>query len=83
MAQPALALGTDPSPDDATADREQFGVFYADEAVQAIGTELAQQRGWSTTNIRKGGLATALRLLGVMPPNFPPLRVSALVKVNP
>lgn len=71
MAQPALALGTDPSPDDATADREPFGVFYADEAVQAIGTELAQQRGWSTSNIRKGGLATALRLLGVAPlPKF-------------
>ena len=29
---------------------------------------MASQRGWSTSSIRKGGLATALRLLGVAPP---------------
>ena len=29
---------------------------------------MAAQRGWSTSNIRKGGLGTALRLLGVAPP---------------
>ena len=29
---------------------------------------MATQRGWSTSNIRKGGLAAALRLLGVAPP---------------
>ena len=29
---------------------------------------MANQRGWSTSNIRKGGLAAALRLLGVAPP---------------
>jgi len=34
------------------------------ESAQAV----AVQRGWSTSNIRKGGLAAALRLLGVAPP---------------
>jgi pilus assembly protein CpaE len=71
MAQPALAFRGEATPDDADVDREPFGVFYTDDAVQAIGTEIAQLRGWSAANIRKGGLATALRLLGVAPlPKF-------------
>jgi pilus assembly protein CpaE len=71
MAQSALAYRGDLISDDADADREPFGVFYTDDAVQAIGTQIAQQRGWGTTTIRKGGLATALRLLGVAPlPKF-------------
>ena len=37
-------------------------------ARQAAAQAVAAQRGWSTTNIRKGGLAAALRLLGVAPP---------------
>ena len=48
--------------------REPFAAYLTDEASQAAAQAIAAQRDWSTANIRKGGLATALRLLGVAPP---------------
>jgi pilus assembly protein CpaE len=54
--------------DDDPVEREPFGAYVADEASQAAAQAVAQQRSWSTSSIRKGGLNTALRLLGVAPP---------------
>lgn len=52
-------------------DREPFAAYVADRSSQAAANAVATQRGWSTTSIRKGGLAAALRLLGVTaPPRF-------------
>jgi pilus assembly protein CpaE len=48
--------------------REPFAAYLTDNESQAAAQAIATQRGWSTANIRKGGLATALRLLGVAPP---------------
>lgn len=53
--------------DDATS-REPFAAYLADDPSQTAAQTVATQRGWSTSTIRKGGLATALRLLGVAPP---------------
>ncbi len=54
--------------DDAGDEREPFAAYLTDDASQAAAQAVATQRGWSTSNIRKGGLAAALRLLGVAPP---------------
>ncbi|MCB1369749.1 MAG: hypothetical protein KDJ83_02570, partial [Rhodobacteraceae bacterium] len=53
--------------DDSSA-REPFAAYLTDDGSQSAATTIAQQRSWSTSSIRKGGLATALRLLGVAPP---------------
>jgi pilus assembly protein CpaE len=53
--------------DDET-EREPFAAYLTDDGSQAAAQAVAAQRGWSTSNIRKGGLAAALRLLGVAPP---------------
>lgn len=66
MAQAAAAPGGMEFDDD--EDREPFAAYLTDEGAQAAALEVASQRGWSASNIRKGGLATALRLLGVAPP---------------
>jgi pilus assembly protein CpaE len=49
-------------------EREPFAAYLNDDASQSAAQAVASQRGWSTSNIRKGGLATARRLLGVAPP---------------
>ncbi len=54
--------------DDADDEREPFAAYLTDDGSQAAAQAVASQRGWSTSSIRKGGLATALRLLGVAPP---------------
>lgn len=54
--------------DESHDDREPFAAYLADDASQTAAQTVAQQRGWSTSNIRKGGLSTALRMLGVAPP---------------
>jgi pilus assembly protein CpaE len=54
--------------DDDPADREPFAAYLTDDASQTAAQAVASQRGWSTSNIRRGGLGTALRLLGVAPP---------------
>ena len=54
--------------DDADDEREPFAAYLTDDTSQAAAQAVASQRGWSTSSIRKGGLATALRLLGVAPP---------------
>jgi pilus assembly protein CpaE len=48
--------------------REPFAAYLSDDVSQSAAQKIAVQRDWSTSNIRKGGLATALRLLGVAPP---------------
>lgn len=50
------------------ASREPFAAYLSDDMSQSAAHEVAGQRGWSTSNIRKGGLAAALRLLGSAPP---------------
>ena len=54
--------------DGADDEREPFAAYLTDDSSQAAAQAVATQRGWSTSNIRKGGLSTALRLLGVAPP---------------
>lgn len=54
--------------DAADDEREPFAAYLTDDASQAAALAIASPRGWSPQNIRKGGLATALRLLGVAPP---------------
>ncbi len=49
-------------------EREPFAAYLTDDASQAAAQAIAAQRGWSTSNIRKGGLPAALRLLGLAPP---------------
>lgn len=57
--------------DEVSDDREPFAAYVADESSQAAAQAVAAQRGWLTSSIRKGGLAAALRLLGVAsPPRF-------------
>jgi pilus assembly protein CpaE len=67
MAQSAAAISGTMFEDD-PVEREPFGAYIADEASQAAAQAVARQRSWSTSSIRKGGLNTALRLLGVAPP---------------
>jgi len=67
MAQSAAAKSGMKFDDDEDV-REPFAAYLNDNAAQAAAQSIAIQRGWSTANIRKGGLATALRLLGVAPP---------------
>lgn len=64
MAQAAHSMVFDAADDE----REPFAAYLTDDGSQAAATAVATQRGWSTGSIRKGGLATALRLLGVAPP---------------
>ena len=64
----AQAAGIDPEFDEDLEQREPFAAYISDDASQTAAQEIATQRGWATSNIRKGGLATALRLLGVAPP---------------
>ena len=68
MAQAARALqsGMVFDPDD--GEREPFAAYLTDDGSTAAAQAVASQRGWSTSNIRKGGLPAALRLLGVAPP---------------
>jgi pilus assembly protein CpaE len=54
--------------DAADDEREAFAAYLTDDASHAAAQAVALQRGWSTSNIRKGGLAAARRLLGVAPP---------------
>jgi pilus assembly protein CpaE len=68
MAQSAAAATSGMIFDAADDEREPFAAYLTDDASQAAATAVASQRGWSTSSIRKGGLATALRLLGVAPP---------------
>ncbi len=65
MAQAARALPGMVFDDD---EREPFAAYLTDDTSQTAAQAVASQRGWSTSNIRKGGLAAALRLLGVAPP---------------
>ena len=66
MAQSATARSGMVFDDD--DEREPFAAYLTDDGSQAAAQAVAAQRGWSTSNIRKGGLAAALRLLGVAPP---------------
>jgi pilus assembly protein CpaE len=48
--------------------REPFAAYLSDDVAHSAAQAIAAQRGWSTSNIRRGGLGAALRLLGVAPP---------------
>lgn len=54
--------------DAADDEREPFAAYLGDDAGHAAALAVATPRGWSAANVRKGGLAAALRLLGVAPP---------------
>ncbi len=64
MAQISARMVFDEDP----ASREPFAAYLTDETSLAAAQAIAGQRGWSASSIRKGGLPTALRLLGVAPP---------------
>lgn len=49
-------------------EREPFAAYLGDEASHAAAQAVASPRGWSASTVRRGGLAAALRLLGVAPP---------------
>lgn len=54
--------------DAADDEREPFAAYLGDDASVAAAQAVAGPHGWSSASIRKGGLAGALRLLGVAPP---------------
>lgn len=56
------------SPDAGFEDSEPFAAFVADDETHAAAVELARRRGWPTGEVQRGGLATALRQLGVVAP---------------
>lgn len=64
MAQIAARMVFDEDP----ASREPFAAYLTDDTSLAAAQAIAGQRSWSASSIRKGGLPTALRLLGVAPP---------------
>ena len=68
MAQAARAAQRGMVFEDDPADREPFGAYVTDDASHAAAQAIVGQRSWSTSSVRKGGLAAALRLLGVAPP---------------
>ena len=68
MAQAAKAAHRGMVFEDDGADREPFGAYMTDDASHAAALAIVNQRSWSASSVRKGGLATALRLLGVAPP---------------
>jgi pilus assembly protein CpaE len=53
---------------DVDDEREPFAAYLQDDACHASALEFAGQRGWSAGSVRRGGLPTALRLLGIAPP---------------
>lgn len=67
MATPASALPVLTFDDEGDV-REPFAAYVADDASHAAATGFAELRGWSSASIKKGGLPTALRLLGIAPP---------------
>lgn len=54
--------------DMADDEREPFAAYLTDDASHAAAQAVAVPHGWTTANVRKGGLSAALRLLGVAPP---------------
>jgi pilus assembly protein CpaE len=68
VAPPAVALKTGMIFDAEDHDRDPFGAYLGDDGAAAAAQAVAAARGWSRGSIRKGGLPTALRLLGVAPP---------------
>ena len=68
MAQAALKTTGGMSFEEDEAEREPFAAYLSDDASTVAAKAVAEQRGWAVSNIRKGGLSTALRLLGVAPP---------------
>ena len=68
MAKPALAAKSGMIFEADDAEREPFGAYVADDATAAAAQAVARLRGWTGGGIRRGGLPSALRLLGVAPP---------------
>lgn len=55
-----------PGPEDES--REPFAAYVCDETTQAALQALARKRGWPRSEVQQGGLAAALRQLGVVTP---------------
>jgi len=62
LAEDHSAFSADPGLDA----REPFGAFVADDSAYAAAVQLAGKRGWAPGEVQRGGLAAALRQLGVV-----------------
>ncbi len=49
-----------------STDREPFGAYLSDEETASILTPIVHGIGWSASNIHQGGIANAVRSLGIM-----------------
>ena len=58
LVSPAMVFDDD-------ADREPFAAYLADDETLAMTQKVAANRGWQNASIRKGGLNTALRMIGL------------------
>jgi pilus assembly protein CpaE len=65
MAQPAPAKMVF---DDDGIERDPFAAYVTDDPCYAAALAFADRRGWSASSVRRGGLSSALRLLGIAPP---------------
>lgn len=57
--------------DDADAgvdERELFAAFVGDDASRQTVMQVMERRGWSSGDVESGGLAAAVRTLGIVPP---------------
>jgi pilus assembly protein CpaE len=64
LAEDQSAFSADPGLDA----REPFGAFVSDDTAYAAAVQLAGKRGWPPAEVQRGGLAAALRQLGVVAP---------------
>ena len=62
LAEDQSAFSADPELDA----REPFGAFVSDDTAYAAAVQLAGKRGWPPAEVQRGGLAAALRQLGVI-----------------
>ena len=62
LAEDHSAFSADPELDA----REPFGAFVCDDTAYAAAVQLAGKRGWPPAEVQRGGLAAALRQLGVI-----------------
>jgi len=62
LAEDHSAFSADPGLDA----REPFGAFVCDDTAYAAAVQLAGKRGWPPAEVQRGGLAAALRQLGVI-----------------
>ena len=61
----AEAFAAEPFVDE---DREPFAAFVCDDVTRETVGRVAERRGWSDAEVRRGGIGGALRTLGIAPP---------------